>query len=74
MSKSSVKALGDELGRLMAEHIESMKNRTYLGSTEEEFRIAEKRLKRIRKLSDDYLLTFKTAPTSIGPSSDEKES
>lgn len=45
----------DELQRLMAEQVESLKAQTFGGLSEEEFREQDERLNRIRELSADLL-------------------
>jgi hypothetical protein len=57
--RSRIDDLHDELQRLMLEHVESIKEETFLGVvSEEEFHRHEMRLKRIRELSADYLATL----------------
>ena len=51
--------LRDELTRLMNEQIESLKNRTYTGINVQELDDEEKRLKRIREVSAEYLAFLK---------------
>ena len=59
LANRSVKEMRDELNRLMAEQIESLKKQTFGGISEEEFRQQEERLKRIRELSADFLAALK---------------
>jgi len=59
MQGRSAAEIRDELNRLLAEEIESMKRQTFGGLTPEEFREQETRLKRIRELSADYLAALK---------------
>lgn len=49
----------DELQRLMAEQVESLKAQTFGGLSEEEFREQDERLNRIRELSADLLAILK---------------
>jgi hypothetical protein len=49
----------EELGRLMREHIDSMKGEIFVPLSQEEFRLQEERLKRIRDVSAEYLATIK---------------
>ena len=72
--------LHDELRRLMLEHVESIKEETFLGVSEEEFQRHEMQLKRIRELSADYLATLERSlrasksPMKEGDSMPEKPS
>ena len=59
MQGRSAAEIRDELNRLLAEEIESMKRQTFGGLTPDEFRERETRLKRIRELSADYLAALK---------------
>jgi hypothetical protein len=59
MDGPSVEKLRDELTRLMLEHIESMKTRTFLGIGPEEVRREKERLQRIREVSADFLEALK---------------
>ena len=59
MQGRSAAEIRDELTRLFAEEIESLKRQTCGGVTPEEFREQETRLKRIRELSADYLAALK---------------
>ena len=59
MEARSVEDLRDELNRLMAEQIESLKKQAFVGLEEEEARKQEERLKRIREVSADYLAALK---------------
>ena len=59
LANRSVKEMRDELDRLMAEQIESLKKHTFGGISEEEFLQQEERLKRIRELSADFLAALK---------------
>jgi len=58
----SVEELHDELHRLMAEQIESLKRQTFGPVDEEELRQQEERLKRIREVSADLLAELKRNP------------
>ena len=59
MHGSSVEKLRDELTRLMQEHIESMRQRTFLGITPDELLRERQRLQRIREVSADFLEALK---------------
>jgi hypothetical protein len=59
MSGRTAKELGEELQRLMSEHLEHLRNRTFGSVSEEEYRQQEARLGRIRELSADYLSALK---------------
>ena len=50
----------DELSQLMAEHLKCMQAETFLGMSDEQARQHAERLKRIRKLSDEYLSSLDT--------------
>ena len=51
--------LRDELTRLMNEQIESLKKRTYTGINIQDLQDEERRLKRIREVSAEYLALLK---------------
>ena len=79
--RSRIDDLHDELRRLMLEHVESIKEETFLGGlSEEEFQRHEMRLKRIRELSADYFATLERSlrasksPMKEGDSMPEKPS
>lgn len=55
MSAPSIDKLRDELTRLMRQHIETMKNRTFLGITPEELSHEKEQLQRIREVSAEFL-------------------
>jgi hypothetical protein len=59
MAARTVEELGDELSRLMAEHVDHLKKRTFTWASEEEFQEQEARLRRIREVSADYLSALK---------------
>jgi hypothetical protein len=59
MNGPSLEELRDELRRLMLEHIESLKEETFLGLSQEELRNQEERLERIREVSADLLAALK---------------
>jgi hypothetical protein len=59
MQGQSAEEIRDELNRLLAEEMESLKRQTFGGLTPDEFRDQEVRLKRIRELSADYLAALK---------------
>jgi hypothetical protein len=59
MGGRSLEELRDELRRLMLEHIESLKDETFLGVSKEKLREQEERLKRIREVSADLLAALK---------------
>jgi hypothetical protein len=59
MGGRSLEELRDELRRLMLEHIESLKEETFLGLSKENLREQEERLKRIREVSADLLSALK---------------
>ena len=59
MDDPNVERLRDELTRLMLEHIESMKTRTFLGIGPEDVRREKQRLQRIREVSADFLEALK---------------
>jgi len=54
----SAEELRDELNRLMMEEIECLKKQTFGGLDEEELRLQEERLKRIREVSADFIATL----------------
>jgi hypothetical protein len=55
----SLQDLSDELNRLMLEHMESVKEETFVGLSEESLRRQEELLKRIREVSADFLAALK---------------
>jgi hypothetical protein len=59
MDDPNVEKLRDELTRLMLEHIESMKTRTFLGIGPEDVRREKEQLQRIREVSADFLEALK---------------
>lgn len=59
MGGRSLEELRDELRRLMLEHIESLKEETFLGLSKEKLREQEERLKRIREVSAELLAALK---------------
>jgi len=59
MGGASIEKLRDELTGLMREHIETMKNRTFLGITPDELKLEKQRLQRIREVSADFLQALK---------------
>lgn len=59
MESRSLEDLRDELHRLMAEQIESLKREAFIGRQETEVKKQEERLKRIREISADYLAAIK---------------
>jgi hypothetical protein len=59
MSGPTVKELRDELSRLMAEQLQSLKKQVFGGLEKEELAEQEQRLKRIRQVSADYLAALK---------------
>jgi hypothetical protein len=59
VSGPSAKELRDELSRLMAEQLQSLKKQVFGGLNKEELHEQELRLKRIREVSADYLATLK---------------
>jgi len=59
MGGASIEKLRDELTDLMREHIETMKNRTFLGITPEDLKLEKQRLQRIREVSADFLQALK---------------
>ena len=59
MPSRRVDDLRDELSRLMAEHIESVKAQTFGGLNETEVQQQERRLRKIREVTVDYLATLK---------------
>ncbi len=60
MGGSSAKELSNELNRLMMEQIESVKKQTFVGLDQEELRQQERRLKRIREISADFLAALQS--------------
>ena len=60
MARRSARELREELNRLMEEQVESLQRQTYLGLDKEEARRQEKRLKKIRELSADFLAALKS--------------
>ena len=67
MESRSVEGLRDELNRLMAEQIESLKKQAFVGLNEADAQEQEERLKRIREVSADYLAALKEQPPSSEP-------
>jgi hypothetical protein len=61
--------LKDELRRLMAEEIASLKSETFGGSSEPELRVRSERLNRIRELSADLLALLTTRSKASHPES-----
>lgn len=59
MAGRSLQQLSDELSRLMLEHMESVKEETFVGPSEEGVRPQEELLKRIREVSADFLAALK---------------
>ena len=59
MNDRSLDELREELRRLMVEHIESLKQETFLGLSKQDLRQQEERLKSIRELSADFLAALK---------------
>jgi phage tail tape-measure protein len=59
MDGSNLEKLRDELSRLMREHIESMRERTFLGISPEDVQREKQRLQRIREVSADFLEALK---------------
>ncbi|HZZ14671.1 MAG TPA: hypothetical protein VFE08_01785 [Candidatus Sulfotelmatobacter sp.] len=59
MDGSNLEKLRDELSRLMLEHIESMRERTFLGIGPEDVQREKQRLQRIREVSADFLEALK---------------
>lgn len=59
MHGRSLEELRNELRRLMGEHLESLKQDTFLGLNKEELRRQEERLKLIREVSADLLAALK---------------
>jgi hypothetical protein len=59
MGDRSVDDLRNELRRLMLEHLESLKEETFGGLSEELLRQQEERLKRIREVSADFIAALK---------------
>jgi hypothetical protein len=59
MESRSAEDMRDELNRLTLEHIESLKTETFLGTSEKALLEREERLKRIRKVSADFLAALK---------------
>jgi hypothetical protein len=60
----SAEELRDELNRLMLEEIECLKKQTFGGLNEEELRLQEERLKRIREVSADFIAALQR---QLGP-------
>jgi hypothetical protein len=50
--------LRDELNRLLLEEIDCLKKQTFGGLNDEELRLQEERLKRIREVSADFIATL----------------
>jgi hypothetical protein len=59
MGRRRAAELREELNRLMEEQVESLQKQTFLGLDKEEARKQEKRLKRIREVSADFLAALK---------------
>ena len=59
MSGRSSNELRDELGLLMAEHIQSVKTQTFGGLDKTAFHEQEQRLRKIREVAADYLEALK---------------
>jgi hypothetical protein len=60
----SAEELRDELNRLMLEEIECLKKQTFGGLNEEELRLQQERLKRIREVSADFIAALQR---QLGP-------
>ena len=59
MAGRSLQELSNELNRLMLEHMESVKDETFVGLSEESLHRREDLLKRIREVSADFLAALK---------------
>jgi hypothetical protein len=59
MTGRSSDELRDELGRLMAEHIQSVKTQTFGGLDGSALQLQEQRLRKIREVAADYLAALK---------------
>jgi hypothetical protein len=59
MDGSNIEKLRDELTRLMREHIESMRQQTFLGISPEDVQAEKRRLNRIREVSAEFLEALK---------------
>jgi len=59
MRSRSLQELRDELNRLMLEHMEGVKEETFVGLSQESLRRQEELLKRIREVSADFLAVLK---------------
>jgi hypothetical protein len=59
MGGRSAKKISDELNRLMLEESKSLKKQTFVGLSKEELRQQEKRIKRIREVSADFLAALR---------------
>ncbi len=57
--KNNEEEVRDQLNRLLAEEIESLKKQTFGGLDQAGLKEQEERLKRIRELSADYLAILK---------------
>jgi hypothetical protein len=59
MDGSNIEKLRDELTRLMGEHIENMRQQTFLGISPEDVQAEKRRLNRIREVSAEFLEALK---------------
>ena len=59
MDGSNIEKIRDELTRLMREHIESMRERTFLGIGPDDVSREKQRLQRIREVSAEFLEALK---------------
>jgi hypothetical protein len=53
-----IRALGDELSRLMKEQSESLEEQVFIGINQQELQRQEQRLKRIREVSADLIAAW----------------
>ena len=59
MAERTARELAKELERLMNEHLDHIRKRTFGWVSEEEYRLQEARLRRIREVSSEYLSALK---------------
>lgn len=65
MTERTAKELADELDRLMSEHLEHLRRRTFGLVSENEYQEQETRLRRIREVSADYLSALRRSQSEL---------
>jgi hypothetical protein len=63
MTDRTAQELGEELERLMREHLEHLRNQTFTWVSEEEYQKEEVLLRRIREVCADYLIAIRRSHT-----------